>query len=66
MMVENDDRISKYNMGSRKGCCIENAILKKRILYKSNLFTQKQIVHTLSDLEACYDRHLPNIGYMVE
>ena len=24
------------------------------------------MVHTLSELEACYDRHLPNIGYMVE
>lgn len=64
--IEFDDRISKYNFGSRKGCSVENAILEKRLIYESNLFNQKQTVHTLSDLEACYDRHLPHMGYMVE
>ena len=60
-IIEKDERISKYNFGTRKGYSIENAILEKRLLIESNLFDQDQFVYTISDLEACYDRQLPNI-----
>ena len=30
---ENDNRMSKHNYGSRKGCSIESALLKKRLIF---------------------------------
>ena len=64
--IETDQRISKFNFGSRKGYCTENAILEKQLLYEANLCNRFQTVHTLSDLKACYDRDLPVLGCLVE
>lgn len=63
--IEDDTRISKCNFGSRQGYLVENALLEKRLLYESNLFTEQKIVHTISDLEVCYDRQMPNYACMV-
>ena len=30
---ESDERVSKYNHGSRKGCYIEKALLEKRFIF---------------------------------
>ena len=64
--IEEDSRISKSNFGARKGYLIENAILEKRLLYDNSIFTGKETVHTISDLKACYNRYLPNLGGLVE
>ena len=56
--VELDDRISKCNYGSRKGCSIENALLKKRLMINHEK-TGEVNIHAMSDLEACYDRQIP-------
>ena len=64
--IINDERLSKYNYGSRRHYSIETAILEKRLMYDSALRTGKPTMHTISDLKACYDRQLPNIGCMVQ
>lgn len=53
--IETDQRIAQCNFGSRRGYSVESCILEKRLLYESNLFDKTQLVHTISDLEACYD-----------
>ena len=64
--LEDDPRISKFNYGSRTNYSIENAILEKRLMYDLALRNGKEMMHNISDLEACYDRQLPNIGCLVE
>ena len=64
--VENDERFSKYNYGSRKGYSIETAILEKKLTHDNSLLNRNKNVYIMSVLEACHDRHLPNIGSIVE
>ena len=64
--VETDSRVSKCNHGSRKGHSIENALLEKRLIFDLAKKTEDSCAHVTSDLEACYDRQLPNIGGIVE
>ena len=64
--VEKDDRLSKFNYGSRRNYSIETAILEKRLMYDLAARDGREIMHTISDLKACYDRQLPNIGCMVQ
>jgi len=64
--IEDDCRIFKFNFGARKNYSVENENLEKRLLYESNLFTENKMVHYMSDLEACYNRYIPEIGFMVE
>ena len=40
---------------------IENATLEKRLMRDLSIRDGKEMMHNISDLEACYDRQLPNI-----
>ena len=63
--IEKNNRISKFNFGSRKFFSIEEAILEKRMIYKNSKWTGKQILHVIMDLAAYYDRQLANIESLV-
>ena len=64
--IERDERISKFNYGSRKAYSIEEALLEKRLMYDTSIRDSQTMIHNISDLKACYDRQLPNIGGMVQ
>ena len=64
--IESDSRVSKFNYGSRTNYSIDNAILEKRLMYDLALRDGSEMMHNISDLEACYDRQLPNIGCLIE
>ena len=64
--VAKDKRLSKYNYGSRRNYSIDTAILEKRLMYDNSIRDGKITIYTISDLQACYDRQLPNIGCMVQ
>jgi len=64
--IENDTRLSKFNYGSRANYSIETAILEKRLMYDVAVRDGKPMLHNISDLKACYDRQLPNLGCMIE
>jgi len=64
-LIESDPRMSKFNYGSRSYYSIDNAILEKRLMYDLAIRDGKPMMHNLSDLEACYNRQLLNIGCMV-
>ena len=64
--VENDSRISKFNYGSRKSYSIDEALLEKRLMYDTSIRDGQPMIHNISDLKACYDRQLPNIGGIVQ
>jgi len=53
--IEKDDRLSKYNFGSRKHYSIESALLEKRLIYDTSKYMSEPTIHLLSDLEAYYD-----------
>ena len=54
--IKNDERLSKFNFGSRKQYSIESALLEKRLLYDTSKYNNEPTIHLLSDLEACYNR----------
>ena len=58
--VDLDDRTSKHNHGSIKGCSIENTLLEKRLMMDHEK-TGEANVHAMSDLEACCDRQTPEL-----
>ena len=64
--LENDNRMLKFNYGSRSHYSIENAILEKRLMCDLAQRDSQIMMHNMSDLEACYDRQLANIGCLVE
>ena len=64
--LENDKWILQFNYGSRRYYSIENAILEKRLMYDLAVRDRKEMMHNLSDLEACYNQQLPNIGCLVQ
>jgi len=64
--VAKEERLSAFNYGSRRNYSIDTAILEKRLMYDSSIRNGKPTIHTISDLKACYDRQLPNIGCMVQ
>ena len=49
-----------------KNYTIDEAILKKMLLYDCSMFNQKPTVYVITNLEAYYDRQLSNIYGMVE
>ena len=59
---ENNERTSKHYWGFRKGCSIELSLLEKRLTLDLAKRTGDQFACTTSDLEACCDRKIPNIG----
>jgi len=64
--IERDYRLSKFNFGSRLTYVIDKALLEKRLLFNSAVRNQKQTINTITDLEACYDRQLPNLSGIIE
>ena len=64
--LDSDSRLSTFNYGSRKNYSIETALLEKRLMYDLAVRDGKPMMHTVSDLKACYDRQLPNLGCMVQ
>ena len=65
-LIENNDRFSKANFGSRKNYAIETAILKKRLIYDNSLLEMKETIYNFTDLQSCYNRKLANIGSIIE
>ena len=63
---ENDNRMSKCNHGSRKGHSIESALLEKLLVFDLETKIEEEFSCATSDLEACHDRKLPNVGGIVE
>ena len=63
--LEIDNRILKFNFGSRKGYSIDNALLEKRLLYDSSIITRKKSTYVVTDLVAYYDRQLLHIEILV-
>ena len=64
--IEEDERLSKFNCGSRVNYSIETAILKKRLTHDITVRDEKPTMHNISDLKAYYDRQLPNAGCLVQ
>ena len=54
-MIEDDNRFSKANYGSRKNYSIESALLEKRLIFDSIILTCKLTIYNLTDLKSCYD-----------
>ena len=65
-LIENDDRFSESNFGSRKNYVITSAILQKRLIFGSSLVNMKHNICTLTNLQSCYDRQLPFVGSIVK
>ena len=63
--IEVDPRISKANYGSRANYSIENALLKKRIIYDHSTLLYQCTIYNITDLEAYYNRQLPNMGSII-
>ena len=64
--IEHDNRIAKANYGSRRNYSIENIILEKRLLYDISKQNGKHTIHNMTDLQACYDRQLPQVCSIVQ
>ena len=60
--IESDDRLSKFNYGFRKNYLIETALLEKRLMHDLAVRNGEPMMHAISDLKACYDRQLPQLG----
>ena len=58
--------MSKHNFRSQKGYSIETTILEKKLMHDNSLLNGIKNVHVISDLEACYDKHLLNIDSIAE
>ena len=55
-LIENDQRFLKANFGSRKNYSINTALLQKRLIMDNSLISSKHTIHTMTDLQSCYDR----------
>ena len=64
--IEINKRFSKSNHGSRKNYSTESALLEKIIVFDNSLISYKKNVYNLTDLKACYDCQLVNIGALIE
>ena len=65
-LIENNNRLLKFNYGSRTNHSIDIAILEKRLMYDVVIRDGKPMLHNISNLKACYDRQLPNLGCIVQ
>ena len=65
-IIENDNRFSKANYGSRRNYSIETAILEKRLVFDHSMINMKKNIYNLTDLKSCYDRQLPKLGSIIE
>ena len=64
--IERDRRLLKYSFGLRKGYAIDEVLLEKCLFYDSIMRNNKKAITRITDLEAYYDRQLPNIGRIVK
>ena len=53
--IEDENILSQHNYGSRRGCSIKTELLEK------NKETEDVITPVMPDLEACYDRQIPEL-----
>ena len=65
-LFEEDNRFSKANYGSRRNYSIESAILEKRLAIDNSLLSGQSMTHHMTDLKACYDRQLAEVGGILE
>ena len=65
-MIENNNRLSKANYGLRKNYSIESAILEKRLIMDNSLLSRLLTIYHLTDLQACYNRQLAEVGRILE
>jgi len=54
-VIENNERILKFNYRLQRNYSIETAILEKRLMYDLAIRDGKEMMYTISDLEAYYD-----------
>ena len=64
--VEKYKRSSKCNYVYRKGHSLETVMLEKILIFDYAKKTEEANVHTISDLEVCYDRQMPELCGLVE
>ena len=65
-IIEKDSRFSKANYSSQKNYSIEIAILEKRIIFNSSMINMQNTNYAFTDLKACYNRQLANLGSIIE
>ena len=65
-LIEKDPRFSKANYGSRLNYSIETALLEKRIIFDNSMLTMENTIYTFTDLKACYNKQLINLGSIIE
>ena len=58
--------MSTHNYGIRKGCSIDSSLLEKILIFDLAKKTEEPCAFAMSNLEACCDRQLPNVGGIVE
>ena len=66
IVAEDSERLSKYNYGNRKGYDIHSAIVEKSFINDLTSFTNYATIHYIDDRKVCYDRQLPEIGFITE
>ena len=66
MNIESNSQVLKCNYGSCTNYSIENTILEKRLWYDNSLLRGNKTVYNMTDLTACYNRQLAEIGSIVE
>ena len=64
--IEQDQQLLKFIFESRQSYTINEALLETRLLFDSLIRNRKQMINTVTDLEACYNRQFPNIGRIIE
>ena len=64
--VKNDNRLSKFNYGSRSNYSTQTAILEKRLMHDLAIKERQIMMCNTSDLKACCDIQLPNVGSVVQ
>ena len=60
--IEEDDRLSEFNFGSRQNYSINEALIEKRLIQNSSLIMEEKPVHIVIDLSTCCDRQLANVS----
>ena len=60
-LIETDEKISKGNYVSSKGCSIDDLMLEKIMMCDCSMQNMEETVHNFTDLESCYDRQLANV-----
>jgi len=65
-LIENNERFSTANYGSRKNYSIETAILEKRLILDHSILSMAPTIYNFTDLKSCYDRQLAKVGGILE